>query len=321
MPLPEDGERLKELLSRCTVRVQLDSGHGTGFFVAPGVILTSFHVVQNAIAGNAAVTATTFDNRTLNASIREDGYRGPGGPDIALLDVEVDDLPTVIFDLDPVPGEARLVTGGYPSDSAVPYQTRLLRSGGEQNYELDRDGERRPSLRLLDEQVIGGMSGSPVLNIETGFVAGIIRLTLDDRYPLGGFATPMSSVLRELPALRTAFVRPGPTAKEWTALLGPVHLKKFNRDHDGTRWDAEERVSSRVDLNLQREDDPESPLSEWRVAIPSAKISVRLGSRIGSGGFRHGGRASLVAAPDVREQDRGAAPRKHALPRAASTGD
>ena len=41
-------QHLYELLRQCTVRVSISGkvGHGTGFFVAPGLILTCAHVIK-----------------------------------------------------------------------------------------------------------------------------------------------------------------------------------------------------------------------------------------------------------------------------------
>ena len=38
---------LDEWLRRCTVRVESGNGHGTGFFVAQGRVLTCAHVVDD----------------------------------------------------------------------------------------------------------------------------------------------------------------------------------------------------------------------------------------------------------------------------------
>jgi hypothetical protein len=283
MPIAGSEEALKELLNRCTVKIHVGSGWGTGFFVAPRVIITSYHVVKDAITKQVPVMATTFDGRPFAATVRADGFRGPGWPDVAILDVAADDLPCVVFDTDQVPGEARLFTGGYPSESSVVYQTKLLVSGGEQNYDVDSAGVRRPNLRLNADTVVGGMSGGAVVNLNTGFVCGVVRLTIDARYPVGGFATPMSSVLAELPILRGPLDRPGPAAKAWIDLLGPIHLRDFRRNADGARWDAEERTR-RVDLNLERDDAADSLLTEWRVATPSAPVKAALvrGSDLGA---------------------------------------
>ncbi len=40
------GEQLIELVRRCTVKLLVPGGHGTGFFVAPGTILSCAHVVK-----------------------------------------------------------------------------------------------------------------------------------------------------------------------------------------------------------------------------------------------------------------------------------
>src|SRR5205814_2153524 len=44
-------QSLYELLADCTVRILSNSASGTGFFVAPGLILTCAHVIANAQQG------------------------------------------------------------------------------------------------------------------------------------------------------------------------------------------------------------------------------------------------------------------------------
>ena len=38
---------ITKLLEQCTLRVSVPGGHGTGFFVAPQLILTCAHVVKS----------------------------------------------------------------------------------------------------------------------------------------------------------------------------------------------------------------------------------------------------------------------------------
>ncbi|MEN8446805.1 MAG: hypothetical protein ABG776_17545, partial [Cyanobacteria bacterium J06555_13] len=49
-------KRLDELLQHCTVRIEVpgQKGWGTGFFVAPGLILTCAHVVKSLNADSKA---------------------------------------------------------------------------------------------------------------------------------------------------------------------------------------------------------------------------------------------------------------------------
>ena len=77
---------LEALLRRCTVRVEQGQGHGTGFFVAPGRVVTCAHVVETTDAQTAPVTIY-WQGQTYRAHI-EKIFASPY-PDLALLRTEL----------------------------------------------------------------------------------------------------------------------------------------------------------------------------------------------------------------------------------------
>ena len=85
--------RLYELLRQCTLRIAVaGKGHqGTGFFVAPGLILTCAHVVRDARPGAIDV----FWNGQ-SYPVRLKAYQpAPDGPDLALLAIDLQEHPCV----------------------------------------------------------------------------------------------------------------------------------------------------------------------------------------------------------------------------------
>ncbi len=260
MPLPEDEPQLEALLAECVVRVVTPGGHGSGFFVAPGVVLTCYHVVSEAAEEGAEVTVAAHDGTVLPAVLGE--HRGPGWPDLALLDVpQGRHFPCVLLGATPVRRDERMLVGGYPANTQVDYQTRGYVSGGEENY----GNQGGPYLRLDGDPLVGGMSGAPVVDRQSGFVRAVVRLTMDDRIPVGGFAVPILTVLDHLAELRPVYDRPGPAARRWTALLGTMHLRQFRRDADGSRWEADAPPVDRIDLQLTPSGPEDTPLVQWRV--------------------------------------------------------
>lgn len=269
--------RLEELLFRAVVRVSVGPAQGSGFVVAPGRVLTARHVVERALTGEV-LTVTDSAGVASPASVTE--HRGPGWPDLALLAVpDAAALPAVLLDATPTPRDQaeRLVAGGYPAGSAIPYQSRGFASGGETNFVLPDDGGPVGAyLRLDGDPLVGGMSGGPVLDLTTGFVVGVVRRTMDAGTDVGGFALPVAAVLGQLPALGPVHERPGPAAAEWVGLLGPVHLKAHRRAPDGTWWDAGVAPTPRLDLRVTT--GTPSP-DRWTVTVaePASTATVTVG--------------------------------------------
>lgn len=275
MPLPADEPQLEALLKECVVRVVTPGGHGSGFVVAPGVVLTCYHVVKRVAEQGGAVEIVTHDGTTMPAALGDNS--GPGWPDLALLDVpDAGELPSVILSDAAVRRDEPTLVGGYPSKTQVHYQTRDYGSGGEENH----GSEGGPYLRLKgDDVLVGGMSGAPVVNRNTGFVHAVVRLTMDDKIPVGGFAVPVAIVLQHLPALRPAYDRPGPSARRWAKVLGSMHLRNFRRDADGSRWDAQAAAVERIDLQLTPTGPVDAPLVQWRVkavTTPAYDVVMRV---------------------------------------------
>lgn len=189
-----------ELLCQCMVRVEVPDGpkkaQGTGFFVAPGLILTCAHVVEDAQKAGAGIKITWWkgqkiiEERSMGAQIKE--FRAAPYPDIALLQVELTDHPCV--DL----GEA-----AEPFDSFYGYGCPVDYPNGD-SVTLECEGwtnDERSLLKLKQGQLKSGFSGAPLLNRRTGRVCGLIKLSRDQDTDLGGRAVPAKIVLQEFPQL------------------------------------------------------------------------------------------------------------------------
>ena len=104
---------LLELMRRCTVRVTQGRGHGTGFFVAPGLLLTCAHVVEAAHT-HASPVEVRWEQRSWRARIVT--FLASPYPDLALLHIEdVQDNPCVYLHSDVNVGDD-LYSYGYTDD-------------------------------------------------------------------------------------------------------------------------------------------------------------------------------------------------------------
>jgi len=188
---------LKDLLRQCSVRVlgRGDSNHaGTGFFVAPGFVVTCAHVVT--AVGDPA-TIVLYNGESLPATVCErriDDDEPRDYPDLALLaimDSEKSTRDYVVLDAEVREGDT-LFSWGFPikypeGDSlTVEYEGSFEAAG---YTEL---------LKLKQGQVEWGYSGAPLLNRRTGAICGFIKSTRDFAQDLGGRAVSVSLLMESL---------------------------------------------------------------------------------------------------------------------------
>lgn len=196
---------LQEQLRRCTVQLFVPGKSlGTGFFVAPGLILTCAHVVQIAQEQKLTVEVRAWDGQfigigSISTFLLEKipvkqalpGQRSSHlYPDLALVQVAFIDHPCVLLDVQVNRGDP-LYTYGYPNNFPAGDEAEFVFVGESridaQRFLLNfKQGEARP-----------GLSGAPLLNLRTGGVCGIVQMTSGG--DLGGRAVPTSAVLQELP--------------------------------------------------------------------------------------------------------------------------
>src|SRR6266699_5167029 len=180
---------LYELLRICTVRIAVlgRAGHGTGFFVAPGRILTCAHVVK-ASRPNTDMVEVFWDGQPHHAQIMQLAPES----DLALLQIDLKDHPCVWLSQEDMPFD-HLYGYGYPDN----------RPGGDPaTFTLEgKGGHQGGQLKFKAGQVRPGLSGAPILNVRTGHVCGVVQSTRDRASDLGGRAVSASTVFQVFPEL------------------------------------------------------------------------------------------------------------------------
>jgi len=188
---------LEALLQDCTVKLSPanQQGWGTGFFVAPGLILTCAHVVKGPV-DSVRVRWRQQDDFAEALLIERDLEW-----DLALLQLlpeTVDraaDLPCVVLDDEARAGQD-FYFFGYPDrefDHGCPV------TGSCEGL----TGDVPPLIKFKLAQVRPGMSGSALLNRQTGKVCGMVKFTRDRASDLGGGAIPSAVILQRFPQLRS----------------------------------------------------------------------------------------------------------------------
>jgi tetratricopeptide (TPR) repeat protein len=195
---------------------------GSGFFVDPMTILTCAHVVAGTdealqvIWGGQKVGAVA--QAVLPPEPGESDYYG--FPDLARLVLRspFEGGPSGVWLAEQSPAEGSSVVAygfsRYTPEVHVSVDTlRLVVVGAGASF-----------LRVSGDQVVPGMSGSLVLDEETGQVCGIVKASRDTDKVQGGWIVPITAVAQAFPdiALRSAQMhRPG---TQWFDLAR-------NRDH------------------------------------------------------------------------------------------
>lgn len=264
-------KQLAVVLRRCAVQIQAGPEGGTGFFIEPRQVMTCRHVVAAAIAPRtAAISVTGFldggdEPRTVPATILD----VPSGnwPDIAILSLAEGTADScVILDACEIPDGTELMTGGFPAKALLSYQGQLFTAGL-----LAEGKDQTRQLRILGDMVKDGMSGSPLVSLQSGLVVGVVGMTKDSHTMAGGFSTMFTHVLDEFPRLQPLVDRPPAAASQWIQAVGATSLKEAGRDRKtGARW-SQTSVLPRIDLTV--EEDTAGGYGTWQIGVRNTRAA------------------------------------------------
>jgi len=187
---------LEDLMQQCTVKLTLpgQTGWGTGFFVAPGLILTCAHVVRKA-ADLKVTVSYPARQQPLSAIVKAKADDGKT-LDLALVELSepLSEHPCVFLDEEPVAIGQALYSYGYLKSYTNAAPVRPVNEG--------LTGDTPPLLKLQGAQIEHGISGAALLNLKSGKVCGIVKETRATSFDLGGGAIPSHVILEQFPQLR-----------------------------------------------------------------------------------------------------------------------
>ncbi|MEG4443004.1 serine protease [Microcoleus sp. AT9_B5] len=168
MQLPQN-RSFQRLLQESTLRLNSQYDYGTGFFVAPGFVLTCKHVIGKSDIGSCI--KANWSDRELTAKV----VSFLENDDIALLSVDLVNHPCVFLDKQEVEIGQRLYTYGYPHKE---------RDGDSRSPESEGLSNKYRLLTLKGANIQSGFSGSPIVNIKTEKVCAMT--TTDRKLPIPG---------------------------------------------------------------------------------------------------------------------------------------
>ena len=190
---------LLDLLGDCVVAVYLDGEFsGSGFWVAPGEVLTCAHVVHGGKPVTVRFDAGSAPSAEPISPLRPpddpDAKRFYPQPDAALLRVAdaPDGHPCVRLDPStPAVGDLVALTAYTVGENAP---DKVVRSGASLHLETPFIQDGCELYKLREGQVIGGFSGGPLLNRRTGGVCALVDSSRSTTTDLGGFGVPITLV-------------------------------------------------------------------------------------------------------------------------------
>jgi len=164
---------------------------GCGFAVAAGWVITCAHVVGRQTALGSAVEVRPWQGPGREIRL----HRLSAEVDLALLQDPAGSVPAVPFGRDLLLGDP-LAGIGFPLfDGRAECDQFTAEYEGETHGRDPATGIERRLLKIKGGQIDRGFSGGPLLNLRTGQVVGVTRLSRDTGSDLGGWAVPADAVV------------------------------------------------------------------------------------------------------------------------------
>ena len=163
---PQDSA-LDDALRACCVRIDVGGRQaGSGFFAAPGIVVTCYHVLRlGDLSSDEASASMSVRSQTGDSYEVLDTREFSEEDDLAILRVEpAHDHPFVLLDTG-FRARDRYTTFGFTEEHPDGVAVTLA---AQRWIDADR------TLKVADAGVGRGISGSPVLNRRTGAVCGIL---------------------------------------------------------------------------------------------------------------------------------------------------
>jgi vWA-MoxR associated protein C-terminal domain/Trypsin-like peptidase domain/vWA-MoxR associated protein middle region 0 len=179
---------LRELLRDCLVQIDEADGTpaGSGFFVAPGYVVSCAHVVRRP--ASTRVTGT-WHTRPWLGRVAATSEAPPSAdteiwpePDLVVIRLDDEELrhPCVRLASRPPEDTTTMFAIGRRAAFGVPRDFP--------SAELHYVGQYEYLMRLTGDRFWPGMSGGPVVNLSTGLVCGVLKTADSDR---DGYAVPV----------------------------------------------------------------------------------------------------------------------------------
>ncbi len=247
VPPEFDPNPLISLFRSCVVRIDSEGGKflGTGFFVAPGRVVTCGHVVHGAAGlriwwqGRFAPVIVSSAVPALDTVADARSYPLP---DLAMLNTgpeAVDWLHPCVL----LAGRQPILAGSsgwlYLAGYTVEHGPDPVLTGAATKFETIVSEGPDTLYKFTQGLIMPGFSGAPLLDAESGAVTGIVESSRSRSSDLGGFAVPSTALTAAFPGLADA-------NRDFYA-----HDPRWSRAEQDEKTRADEREVGRGRLGLR----------------------------------------------------------------------
>jgi TIR domain/Trypsin-like peptidase domain/Predicted nucleotide-binding protein containing TIR-like domain len=223
------GAQLKRLADDSTVRIPaVGVAGGSGFFVAPGVIVSCAHVVALPDGVAAETVTVEWEGISLVGRVSAvvpaaDGIPGMWPlPDLSVIEVDVPPQghPWVILGDLPKAKSPEVYLSGFSDvygEGTALFQTMSCRLDGAQDLATGR------VWRIANCEIAPGMSGGPVLDLRSGVVCAITVATRTPGSDMGGLVIPAMAIQETFPDVWERNQEESEWKSQWQALQDMLH--------------------------------------------------------------------------------------------------
>jgi hypothetical protein len=296
---PSGVDPLLELFAQCVVRVDVDGSFaGSGFYIAPGEVLTCAHVVHGgkAITVGEGWAANPTTQLLPPGDAQAKFYPQPDAVLLHVADAATGHPCVRLADQRPATDDQLQLRAWVKNENAP---GAVARSGASLRMETTFEQDGWTLFKLREGQVIKGFSGGPVLNRRTGDVCALIDSSRGVRFDLGGFGVPVAAVATLDPGLLKRNIAFHTIDRRWTDAVKAQRVAEDDRADklllsraSDERNRSRPRPATRLDGRAVTSEDGQLPLVEqftdWaRLGVhhPITRLSsgVDLSGRLATG--------------------------------------
>ena len=203
------------MLRGCAAKVVAQGEFGTGAFIGSGYLITCSHVVRSVPIGGDVRIEWEGRPYTGRVVFKNPVYWAPENnfPDVALIATDVRGHDSIVLSPQPVAHEAKLYGYGFPLSApgddeqihSVPFRSTAIG-----DIVLSPACGDSTLLRITGDLVQPGLSGAPILDLDTGYVCGLLkrRLRSDPRDRYAVRAAVVAEQLAGVPGVAALLVQP-----------------------------------------------------------------------------------------------------------------